>query len=108
MRVVNAIECRRAILSSTGLLLLCLTRKASLPSAQLLTAVEGLPSHLAARVQCLQVDLDAEPGFMDELRVHKVPELLVFSGGRIVERTEGEMTTEQLVGLLEWVLSRAS
>ena len=73
-------------------------RRGEAPSDALLRAV--------ADVEGVELDIDACPNLQKELRIHRVPELLVWVGGRLVARLEGEMTREQVLDWLAHAIAR--
>lgn len=84
-------------------------RVGSAPSAQLLASLAEVEGSFAARLTLRQLDMDAAPELVQELRIHKVPELLVWApgGARLLGRMEGGMSARQLVDWLEHVCTRA-
>jgi len=57
-------------------------------------------------VEHVKLDVDACANLQKDLRIHRVPELLVWVGGRLVARLEGEMTREQVLDWLEHAIAR--
>jgi thioredoxin-like negative regulator of GroEL len=86
------------LLASPGPLAICCVRARHAPSDALLAAVQA-----AGRVEVVSLDVDASPSSMDRWRIFKIPELLLVAGGRIVERTAGEMTAAQVRALYDEV-----
>ncbi len=111
MRAIRPTELSGQIerLGPRALLAACFTRQDHAPSQALLAALEAMPDEIAGRVESVKIDIDADAGAdaetIDELRIFKVPELILFGAdGRIVERTEGEMNAEQVAELFTYVL----
>jgi thioredoxin-like negative regulator of GroEL len=103
---VRAKDLKGRISGAQRPLVACFTRAGSAPSDTLATALEAIRPDLAERVDRVRVDMDEDKALMDELRIFKVPELFVYAEGQIVERTEGEMSTEQVEELLDYVLEQ--
>lgn len=94
---------KRAAAAKLPLLVLFL-RKGDKPSDALFAAAAGLSAKTAKKVEVVWADIDQDPKKMDALRIFKVPELLILSGGNVVERAEGAMTAEQLDELVRYTL----
>lgn len=79
------------------------------PSDELVASVQAHAAHLQGRMELLRVDVDGAPELVQELRVHKVPELLVWAagGGRMLARVEGAMRPDEALDFLEVAASRA-
>lgn len=86
-------------------LLVALVRKGAAPSEALLKALDAISPDTRGAVDIVAVDLDEAPEVMDDLRVSYEPEILLYAGGRIVERSEGEKTAEQVDDLVAYTLS---
>lgn len=104
MRTLPAAKLEQLIDSSTRPVVVCVTRKGAASSRALLDAAAQLAPELGQRFELVQVDMDADPGRMDALRIAREPELLLYAGGRIFERTEGAMSAAQLAAFLEHAL----
>ena len=62
---------------------------------------------LEPNVRLLKLNSEAEPRVASELGVSGIPALLLFRDGRIVERTAGLMSTDQIVAWTRQALARA-
>lgn len=85
------------------------TRAGFAPSDELVAALSAVEAKLNARMQVVQLDLDACKRIVEEQRIHRVPELLVWAAGgaKLLARTEGAMRDDEVLGLLEHTLTRA-
>lgn len=84
------------------------TRAGFAPSDELVSALAAVEPKLNARMQVVQLDLDACKRIAEEQRIHRVPELLVWAAGgaKLLARTEGAMRDDEVLGLLEHALTR--
>ena len=85
-------------------LIAAIVRRGAAPSDALLKELEGISAETRGRVDVVAVDLDEDKAVMDELRVTAEPEIILWADGRIVERSEGEMTAEQVDALVAHTL----
>lgn len=85
------------------------TRAGFAPSDELVSALCAVESKLGARMHVVQLDLDACKRIVEEQRIHRVPELLVWAAGgaKLLARTEGAMRDDEVLGLLEHTLTRS-
>jgi thioredoxin-like negative regulator of GroEL len=82
-------------------------RKGAAPADALLSALERAEPRLGGKIDVARLDIDACAHLVEELRIHRVPELLVWTPGpRLVARMEGSMSEEQVVDYLEHALTR--
>ena len=88
-------------------LVACFVRKKDEPSQALLQAVDSAAAEIGG-LDVVQIDIDADPARMDDLRVFKVPELIVWAGGAVVERTEGGIDAAGARDLLVHALDDAA
>ncbi len=109
MRLVSELELKSRIGNGKGgpPVIVAITRRRARPAEELARALSALPKDLAARIDTLGVDADEEPRLCDELRVKKIPELLVFVDGRLVERAAGALDPIEAASFIEDALARA-
>jgi thioredoxin-like negative regulator of GroEL len=82
-------------------------RKGAAPADALLSALKNAEPKLKGKLDVVQVDIDACASLVESLRIHRVPELLVWSpNAKLVARMEGAMSDEQVVDFLEHALTR--
>jgi thioredoxin-like negative regulator of GroEL len=91
--------------SSDAPLLAAIVRPAKAPSKTLLDALGALGREDTQGVKMVQIDMDEDPSVMDQLRVAYEPELILFDQGRVLERTDGAMSTEDVASFLKHALS---
>jgi thioredoxin-like negative regulator of GroEL len=86
------------------------TRTGFAPSDELVTSLSAIEAKIGARMQVVQLDLDACKRIVEEQRIHRVPELLVWAAGgaKLLARTEGAMRDDEVLGLLEHALTRGA
>jgi hypothetical protein len=85
----------------------CFTRAGVAASDTLVDAIAQVEARVA--VPFVRVDLDdaRAQALVEDVRVHKVPELLVYKGGRILGRMEGAMRPERVEKFVAAALARA-
>lgn len=103
---IKAAQLEQRVASESKPLLVCFTRKDFAPAERLLTALSGLPAEWEEKLTRVCIDVDEDPERMDSLRVFKIPELMLYASGRVVERSEGEQDLESLQAWLRYSLSR--
>lgn len=105
MRVIEPAALSERVRQDRDPLAVCFVRRGDRPSEELLASLERLAGEFSGRLELGRVDIDADPALMDALRVFKVPELIVYADGRIVERSEGSLDVDQGRQLLEYALA---
>ena len=92
--------------ASAPLLVAAFTRAGSAPSDELVASLTRIEKSHGERFGFVRLDMDREQALVDELRIHKVPELFVWKGGKLVGRMEGAMRVDELVSFLEHAATR--
>lgn len=103
---MKAAQLAKTVASAPKPLLVCFTRRDFAPSDRLRTALHALPAAWEQKLSRICIDVDEDPETMDALRVFKVPEMMLYANGRVVERAEGEHDVEALESWLHDSLSR--
>ena len=70
------------------------------PCRMLTPALEGLAREYSGRVKIVKVNVDEEPALARHFRVHRIPMLLTFSGGQVVDTLIGIGSPGQLKQVL--------
>ena len=105
MERISAEELERRVAAAGKPIAAVFVRKGSEPAQRLLEACAQVPAAVAGRYSFVAIDVDRDAARLDQLRIHKVPELILYASGRIVERSEGAMSAAELEALLEYVLA---
>ena len=103
---IKAAQLEQRVANEAKPLLVCFTRKNFAPAERLLGALSALPAEWEQKLTRVCIDVDEDPERMDALRVFKIPEMMLYASGRIVERSEGEQDLESLQAWLNYTLSR--
>ena len=78
------------------------------PCRALAPILDELAIELAGRVRVVKLDVDQAPELAREHRISSIPCLVVFGGGREVERIVGAVPKRRIVGRLESALAAQS
>lgn len=108
MKTLEERELAGTLAASKHAVAVAFTRAGFAPSDELVAALESVEGKLKGRVDLVRLDLDKCKRVVEEQRIHRVPELLVWApgGGRLLARTEGAMRGDEVLGLLEHALTR--
>lgn len=77
------------------------------PCLEMKPAVEAVAAEYAGRATVVQVDVDANAFTAEKYDVRSLPTLLLFRGGRLVERIDGPQSREDLARALDRVVAPA-
>ncbi len=76
------------------------------PCRMLAPVIEALADEYDGKVQFAKLDVDEAPGLTQEHRVQGIPTLILFAGGREVNRFVGYMPQERLARNLNIALMK--
>ena len=76
------------------------------PCRALAPVIDALAEEYSGQVQFAKLDVDAHPGLSQTYGVHGIPTLILFAGGREVDRFVGYMPKAQLAHSLDMALTR--
>lgn len=71
------------------------------PCRSIAPLIEELAAEMAGRVRFAKLDVDANPATARRFDVQGIPTLLLFQGGREVDRIVGAVPKSEIVGRLE-------
>jgi thioredoxin-like negative regulator of GroEL len=104
---VNESELQARLKSPVKPVAAAFVRKGVAPADALLSALNSAEPKLNGKIDVVQLDVDACASLVESLRIHRVPEVLVWSpNAQLVARMEGAMSDEQVVDFLEQALTR--
>jgi thioredoxin-like negative regulator of GroEL len=108
MRDVNAADLMGDLARTTTATAVVFARAGFAPSDELVASLTQVEAALGHHLGVLRVDIDAAPALVAELRIHKVPELLVWAAGgtRLLARSEGAMRPGEVLDLLRVASTR--
>ncbi len=73
------------------------------PCKAMAPALEQIASEMAGKVKVVKIDVDQNPGTTQKYRIQAMPTLIMFSGGKEVNRNVGALV--QKIKLESWVKS---
>lgn len=107
MRKLTELELKARVGKRGDPVVVVVAQKRQRFAEELVRAVSAMPHDVKSRVEAVAIDVDDEPRLCDELRVRRVPELLVFVDGKLVQRTEGVLDPTEAASFVEDALARA-
>ena len=73
------------------------------PCKAMAPALEQIASEMAGKVKVVKIDVDQNPGTTQKYRIQAMPTLIMFNGGKEVNRNVGALV--QKIKLESWVKS---
>jgi thioredoxin 1 len=101
MNTINANEFDREVLKSEAPVLVDFFATWCGPCKMLGPVLESVAQQYQGRAQIVKVDIDASPELAQTYGITAVPTLLVFSGGKVVQKAMGFQSQKQLIALLD-------
>jgi thioredoxin 1 len=77
------------------------------PCRQLAPVVDQLATDFDGKAKIAKLDVDANPKLAQQYDVNSIPALLFFKGGKIVDRTVGVVSKDQLANKLNGLVGSA-
>lgn len=71
------------------------------PCQMMVPILDQVNAHLKGRLQVVKIDTDKYPQLASQYQVYALPTLVLFKNGQPVERIEGVVPADQLVGRLQ-------
>jgi thioredoxin len=71
------------------------------PCQMMVPILEQVNAQLQGRLQIVKIDTDKYPQLASQYQVYALPTLVLFKNGQPVERIEGVVPADQLVGRLQ-------
>ena len=71
------------------------------PCQMMAPILEQVGAHLKNRMQVVKIDSDRYPGLATKYQIQSLPTLVLFKNGQPVDRIEGVLQTNQLIGRLQ-------
>jgi thioredoxin 2 len=103
LKVTDA-DFQQQVLNSTTPVLLDLWAPWCGPCRMIAPVIDQLASELAGRVRIAKLNTDENPRVAAQLNVRSIPTLVIFSGGREVDRLLGVQPKQEILRRLERVL----
>ena len=71
------------------------------PCQMMAPILEQVGAHLKNRMQVVKIDSDRYPGLATQYQIQSLPTLVLFKNGQPVDRIEGLLQANQLIGRLQ-------
>ena len=71
------------------------------PCQMMTPILEQVGAHLKNRMQVVKIDSDRYPGLATQYQIQSLPTLVLFKNGQPVDRIEGLLQANQLIGRLQ-------
>ena len=71
------------------------------PCQMMAPILEQVGAHLKNRMQVVKIDSDRYPGLATQYQIQSLPTLVLFKKGQPVDRIEGLLQANQLIGRLQ-------
>ena len=96
VRAVTSAEFEREVLQADGLVLVDFWAAWCPPCRRLAPTVEALAADYKGRLSVAKVDVDGSPDLAQSYGVQSIPTLILFQGGREVDRRLGALAKDEL------------
>jgi thioredoxin 1 len=96
VRAVSSAEFEREVLQAEGLVLVDFWATWCPPCRRLAPTVETLASDYQGRLTVAKVDVDGSPDLAQRYGIQSIPTLILFRGGRVVDKRLGALPKDDL------------
>ena len=96
VRNVTSAEFEREVLQAEGLVLVDFWAAWCPPCRRLAPTIDALAADYAGRLSVAKVDVDSSPDIAQQYGIQSIPTLILFKGGRAVDKRLGALPQEDL------------